>query len=93
MINPHESMDWARILDLEAKVTLHVKENGRKCYKHEFCVILKLDLNVLECHFCVESMDHKIAWNESIIAFRCWNLYSCIIVWCFNPVNTNHLFL
>ena len=30
----------------------------------EFCIILKLDLNVVECHFCVFSMDYKNAWNE-----------------------------
>ena len=26
-------------------------------------------------------------------AFRCWNLYFHTIVWCFNPVDTTHLFL
>ena len=27
----------------------------------DFSVILKLDLKVLECHFCVLSMDHRTA--------------------------------
>ena len=41
-----------------------VKQNGRKCYQHEFCVIFKLCLNVLEWRFCVWSMDNSFAWNE-----------------------------
>ena len=30
-------------------------------------------------------------WIKS--AFRCWNLCFRMILWCFNPVNTTHLFL
>ena len=29
------------------------KENGRKCKNKDFFIILKLDLNALECHFFV----------------------------------------
>ena len=67
------------------------KENGRKCSYLGFFVILKLDLNALVCHFlCViHGPQNCMKWMKN--AFRCWMLH--IIVWCFNPVDTIHLFL
>ena len=58
-----------------------------------FFVILKLDLNVLECHFlCViHGPKNRMKWMKS--AFRCWNLCFCMILLCFNPVATIHPFL
>ena len=44
----------------------------------------------MECHFlCVIHGPQ----NCMKIAFRCWNLWFGIILLCFNPVNTTHLFL
>ena len=53
----------------------------------------KLDLNALECHFlCVIHWPQNcMKWMKN--AFRCWNLCFHMIVWCFNPVDTTHLFL
>ena len=59
----------------------------------DFFVILKLALNVLECHFfCVWSMDHITAWNEWIMF---WDAEICfrMILWCFIPAVTTHFFL
>ena len=65
----------------------------RKWYLQEFCVILKLDLNVLECHFlCViHGPQWCMKWMNN--ASRCWNLCFCTILWCFNPIDTTHLFM
>ena len=69
------------------------KENGRKCYYQGFFVILKLYLNALECHFLyvIHGPQNCIKWMKN--AFRCWNICFHMIVWCFNHVNTTHLFL
>ena len=69
------------------------KEYGRKCYEQGFYVILKLVLNVLKCHFlCVIHGPHNcMKWMKS--AFRCWNLCFRMLLWCFNPIDTIHLFL
>ena len=57
-----------------------------------FFVILKLDLNVLECHFLhvIHGPQNYMKWMN--IALRCWNLCFCMILLCFNPVVTIHLF-
>ena len=69
------------------------KENGRKCYQQGFFVILKLDLNALECRFLclIHGPQNCRRWMKN--AFRCWNLCFHMIVWHFNPVDTIHLFL
>ena len=58
-----------------------------------FFVFLKFDLNALECHFlCViHGPQNCIKWSKN--AFRCWNLCFHMIVWCFNSIDTIHLFL
>ena len=59
----------------------------------DFFVIFKLDLNAFECHFlCVlHGPQNCMKWMEN--AFRCCYLWFHMIVWCFNPVDTIHLFL
>ena len=58
-----------------------------------FFVILKLDLNVLECLFlCViHGPQNCMKWIKS--AFRCWNIFFYMILLCINPYYTIHLFL
>ena len=58
-----------------------------------FFVILKLDLNALEYHFlCViHGPQNYMKWMRN--DFRCWNLCFHMIVWCYNLVDTIHLFL
>ena len=52
-------MIWSKIFDiLGGKLRPYCqvkqrKEIDRKCYEHEFCVILKHDLTVIECHLFV----------------------------------------
>ena len=59
----------------------------------DFFVILKLDLNALEyCFLCmIHGPQNCMKWMKN--AFRCWNLCFYMIVSCFNPVDTIHLFL
>ena len=59
----------------------------------DFFVILKLDLNALECHFFYVIHGPQNCMKSMKIAFRCWNLYFHMIAWCFNAVDTTHLFL
>ena len=40
--------------------------------------------------FCVWPMDHRTEWKN---ALRYWNFCFHMIEWCFNPVDTIHLFL
>ena len=42
--------------------------------------------------FCVWSMDHRTAWNEWKMLLGCWNFCFHMIVWCFHPIDTTHLF-
>ena len=59
----------------------------------DFCVILKLDLNVLEYHFLclIHGPQNCIKWIKN--DFRCWNLCFRMILWCLNPVCTFQIFL
>ena len=59
----------------------------------DFLSFLKLDLNALECHFLcmIHGPQNCMKWMKN--AFRCWNLCFHMIVWCFNPFDTIHLFL
>ena len=58
-----------------------------------FCVILKLGLNVVECHFLCVAHGPQNCMKLTKSAFICWNLYFCMILLRFNPVDTIHLFL
>ena len=57
-----------------------------------FCVILKHNLNVLNCHFFEWSMDYRTAWNEWKVVLDAKILCFRMILWCFSPVDTTHLF-
>ena len=59
----------------------------------DFFVILKLDLNALECNFLrvIHGPKNCMKWMKN--ALRCWNLCFLRIAWCFKPVDTIHLFL
>ena len=41
---------------------------------------------------CVWSMDHRTAWNEWKMLLDAEICFLHMIVWCFNPVDTTHLF-
>ena len=58
-----------------------------------FLPIFKLGLNVMECHFLCVIHRPQNCMKRMKSAFRCWNLCFHMILWCFNPVDTIHLFL
>ena len=47
----------------------------------------------MECQFLclIHGPQNCMKWMKN--AFRCWNLCFHMTVWCFKPVDTNHLFL
>ena len=59
----------------------------------DFLSFKKLDLMYWNVIFLclIHGPQNCMKWMK--IAFRCWNLCFRIIVWCFNPVDTIHLFL
>ena len=56
-------------------------------------VILKLDLNLLECHFLCVIHGPQNCMKRMKRAIRCWNLCFHMLLLCFNHADTIHLFL
>ena len=69
------------------------KRKWYRCYKQDLFFHFKSRLKCIGMPFlCViHGPQNYMKWMK--IAFRCWNLWFCMILLCFNPVNTTHLFL
>ena len=87
------SLDFSDIFGAQLPSETAKKKTVEILLARIFFVILKLDLNALECHFlCViHGPQNCMKWMKN--AFKCWNLCFHMIVWCFNPFATIYLFL
>ena len=47
----------------------------------------------MECHFLCAIHGPQNCMKGMNSAFRCWNLCFRMLLWCFNPIDTIHLFL